>query len=308
MKGSYSKLLRKVITLQRRTNLIPPNSSLLIGFSGGIDSSSLAVAMLRLKEFFKFKRIALLHVNHMIRGEEAYRDEEFAREFAKSYSLEFFLRRVDVPSIAKLRGENIEACARRERYRIFEEIRREEGFDLVATAHHLGDLVETILLWLTRGTGLEGLLGFEPKEGYIVRPFYLAVREEIEEFARKEGIKWVEDSTNYDLSYARNRIRHRVIPELKAINKNLEETILRMKEILTEEDRLLNKLTEQAIERIKKEGRDAFLRFEPALQRRVVVKMFGVKNFKEVSKIISRIKKGDTPSTPWGYILKIDDR
>ncbi|WP_448588310.1 tRNA lysidine(34) synthetase TilS [Thermocrinis sp.] len=289
----YHRLLRKVITLQRKAKLIPPNSALLVGFSGGVDSSSLAVVLLRLREFFRLRRVALLHVNHMIRGEESFRDEEFARRFAEKYSFELFVERVDVPQIAKLRGENIEACARQERYRIFEEVRKKEGFDLVATAHHLGDLVETILLWLTRGSGLEGLLGFEPKEGNIVRPFYLATREDIEDFAKKEGIDWVEDSTNYDLSYARNRIRHKVIPELKKINKNLEETILRMREVLSEENRLLKELTKDAVERVKREGRTAFLRLDPALQRRVVVELYGVSNFREIKRIIDSVRKGN---------------
>jgi tRNA(Ile)-lysidine synthase len=293
---AYHSLLRKVITLQRKMKLIPPNSAILVAFSGGIDSSSLAVALQRLKEPLKIKRLALLHINHLLRGEESYRDENFARSFAQKYSLELFVERVDVPSLAKKRGGNIEAIAREERYRLFEEVRKREGFDLVATAHHLGDLVETIILWLTRGTGLEGLLGFEPKEGNIIRPFYLVTRQEIEDFAKKQAIEWVEDSTNYDLSLARNRIRHRVVPELKAINPNLEESVLRMREILKEENELLEKLVQTALLKVKEEGREGFLKLEPALQRRVVMKLYGVKNFKEVSKIINRIKKGDNIS------------
>jgi tRNA(Ile)-lysidine synthase len=290
---AYHSLLRKVITLQRKTKLIPPNSAILVAFSGGVDSSSLAVALQRLREPLKIKRLALLHINHLLRGEESYRDENFARNFAQKYSLELFVERVDVPSLAKKRGGNIEATAREERYRLFEEVRKREGFDLVATAHHLGDLVETIILWLTRGTGLEGLLGFEPMEGKIVRPFYLATRQEIEDFAKKQAIEWVEDSTNYDLSLARNRIRHRVVPELKAINPNLEESVLRMREILKEENELFEKLLQTALLKVKEEGREGFLKLEPALQRRVVMKLYGVKNFKEVSRIINRIKKGD---------------
>jgi Predicted ATPase of the PP-loop superfamily implicated in cell cycle control len=293
---AYHSLLRKVITLQRKVKLIPPNSAILVAFSGGIDSSSLAVALQRLKEPLKIKRLALLHINHLLRGEESYRDENFARSFAQKYSLELFVERVDVPSLAKERGGNTEATAREERYRLFEEVRKREGFDLVATAHHLGDLVETIILWLTRGTGLEGLLGFEPVEGNIVRPFYLATRQEIEDFARKQAIEWVEDSTNYDLSLARNRIRHRVVPELKAINPNLEESLLRMREILKEENELLEKLVQTALLKVKEGGREGFLKLEPALQRRVVMKLYGVKNFKEVSRIINRIKKGDNIS------------
>jgi len=290
---AYHSLLRKVITLQRKVKLISPNSAILVAFSGGIDSSSLAVALQRLKEPLKIKRLALLHINHLLRGEESYRDENFARSFAQKYSLELFVERVDVPSLAKKRGGNIEAVAREERYRLFEEARKREGFDLVATAHHLGDLVETIILWLTRGTGLEGLLGFEPVEGNIVRPFYLATRQEIEDFAKKQAIEWVEDSTNYDLSLARNRIRHKVVPELKAINPNLEESVLRMREILKEENELLEKLVQTALLKVKEEGREGFLKLEPALQRRVVMKLYGVKNFKEVSRIINRIKKDD---------------
>jgi tRNA(Ile)-lysidine synthase len=293
---AYHSLLRKVITLQRKVGLIPPNSAILVAFSGGIDSSSLAVALQRLKEPLKIKRLALIHINHLLRGEESYRDENFARSFAQKHSLELFVERVDVPSLAKKRGGNIEAVAREERYRLFEEVRKREGFDLVATAHHLGDLVETIILWLTRGTGLEGLLGFEPKEGNIIRPFYLATRQEIEDFAKKQAIEWVEDSTNYDLSLARNRIRHRVVPELKAINPNLEESVLRMREILKEENKLLEKLVQTALLKVKEEGREGFLWLEPALQRRVVMKLYGVKNFKEVSRIINRIKKGDNIS------------
>ncbi len=290
---AYHSLLRKVITLQRKVKLIPPNSAILVAFSGGIDSSSLAIVLQRLREPLKIKRLALLHINHLLRGEESYRDENFARSFAQKYSLGLFVERVDVPSLAKKRGGNIEAVAREERYRLFEEVRKREGFDLVATAHHLGDLVETIILWLTRGTGLEGLLGFEPVEGNIVRPFYLATRQEIEDFAKKQALEWVEDSTNYDLSLARNRIRHRVVPELKAINPNLEESVLRMREILKEENELLEKLVQTALLKVKEEGREGFLKLEPALQRRVVMKLYGVKNFKEVSRIINRIKKGD---------------
>jgi len=290
---AYHSLLRKVITLQRKVKLIPPNSAVLVAFSGGIDSSSLAVALQRLREPLKIKRLALLHINHLLRGEESYRDENFAKDFAQKYSLELFVERVDVPSLAKKRGGNMEATAREERYRLFEEVRKREGFDLVATAHHLGDLVETIILWLTRGTGLEGLLGFEPKEGNIIRPFYLATRQEIEDFAKKQALEWVEDSTNYDLSLARNRIRHRVVPELKAINPNLEESVLRMREILKEENELIEKLVQTALLKVKEEGREGFLKLEPALQRRVVMKLYGVKNFKEVSRIINRIKKGD---------------
>lgn len=287
----YHRTLRKVVELQRKKRLVPGGSSLLIAFSGGVDSVALTLCMLELRGFLGLKRLALAHINHQLRGEESFRDEEFCREFARRRGLEIFVERIRVE---KGRG-NLEARGRELRYRALEGIRQREGFDLIATAHHLNDLVETVLLWLVRGAGREGLLGFEEREGMIVRPLYLATREEIEEFVKSEGEAWVEDSTNYHLTYSRNLIRHRVIPELKKINPRLEESFLRLREILREEEELLRELTEEAISRVVRDkdiDRKAFLRLPHAIRRRLVYRLYGVRGMKEVDRLINGIKKG----------------
>ncbi len=293
----YHRLIRKVVQLQREKKLISEGTSLLVAFSGGVDSVALALCMLELRSFLSLRRLALAHINHQLRGEESYRDESFCVEFAKAKGLEVFVERIEV----KLERENLEAKARELRYKALEEIRQREGFDLIATAHHLNDLVETVLLWLVRGAGREGLLGFEEKEGRVVRPLYLATREEIEDFVRSRGESWVEDSTNYDLRYARNLIRHRVIPELKKINPRLEESFLRLQEILKEEEELLEDLTQKAIMEVFKEGeldRRAFLKLPQAIKRRIAYHLYGIRSMKEIDSLINSIKKGIPLKSP----------
>ncbi len=293
----YHKLIRKVVQLQRRKRLIPERASLLLAFSGGVDSVSLALCMVELRDFLKLKRLALAHINHQLRGEESYRDEAFCVKFAKEKGLEVFVARIEV----KAKGENLESKARELRYKALEEIRQREGFDLIATAHHLNDLVETILLWLVRGAGREGLLGFDEKNGNIVRPLYLATREEIEDFVRSKGESWVEDSTNYDLSYARNLIRHKVTPELKKINPRLEESFLRLRETLREEEALLEDLTQKTIREVFKDGeleRRAFLKLPQALKRRIAYSLYGIRSMKEIERFINSVKKGTPLKSP----------
>lgn len=293
----YHPLLRKVVFLQRTKKLIPKGSKLLIAFSGGVDSVALALSLTELKDFLGIERLALAHINHGLRGEESYRDEAFCIEFAKRKGIEIFIKRLNMDP----KGGNIEAKARELRYQALEEIGFKEGFDLIATAHHLRDLVETILLWLIRGAGREGLLGFEEKEGNIVRPLYLAKRQEIEEYVKLKGESWVEDSTNYNLEIPRNLIRHRIIPKMKKINPNLEESLLRLREILREEEELLKELTRESIEKVYKEGqldRKAFLKLPKAIQRRVIYQLYNIRNFKDIERVIKGIKRGSYLKSP----------
>ena len=293
----YHVLLRKVATLQRSKKLIPKGTRLLVAFSGGVDSVALALALLELKEFLGIGRLALAHINHGIRGEEAFRDEAFCVEFAKRKGLEIFVKRLEIDT---KRG-NLEARARELRYQALEEIRREEGFDLIATAHHLNDLVETILLWLVRGSGREGLLGFEEKEGNVIRPLYLTKREEIEDFVRLKGEEWVEDSTNYNLKIARNLIRHKIVPELKKLNLKLEESFLRLREILKDEEEVLESLTQEAISKVFNGielNRKAFLSLPIAIQRRVIYKVYNLRNLKDVDRAIKSIRRGSYLKSP----------
>jgi len=300
-----SKLLRKVIKLQKEEKIIPAGSSLLVALSGGIDSVVLVHVLLELKDFFRLNSVALAHFNHKLR-EESDREEEFCKQLAKNLGLEIFTRSEDVAQVARVEKKNLEETARELRYSFLRETKTKEGFDLIATAHHLNDLLETALIWFVRGAGMEGLLGFEPREGDIVRPLYYVTRKEIYEFARMEGLVWVEDKSNEDKRFFRNRIRHDVIPLLKELNPNLEETFLRTRNILKEEDSFLKEealklLTKSRVENCVEVSK---LKDAPvALQRRALIHFTGIRNFSKLEQLRKLLSKGGEVNLGNGFKL-----
>jgi tRNA(Ile)-lysidine synthase len=300
------QLLRKVITLQRKKRLLPENTSLLVAFSGGMDSVALTLALIELKSFLKLKRLALAHINHGIR-EESDKDEEFALEFAKKKGLEIFIQRLKIKKMVQESRENLEALARELRYKALRSIKDGEGFDMIATAHHLNDLVETIILWLVRGSGLEGLTGFDEKANDLVRPLYWVTKEEIKAFVLSRKENWVEDSTNYDVKYSRNRIRHRVLPELKSINPRLEGSLLRLRDILKEENAFIHQQTLMALKKCAEGNalrRRELRSLHPAIQRRLLSIWLGIKDFRKIEQALCLVDKGGSVYLGEGKVLK----
>lgn len=295
-----------MVRIQREERIIPEGSSLLIAFSGGVDSVVLTDVILELRSFLRIRRVALAHFNHMMR-EEAEKDEEFCREFARERGLEIFTERGDVRRYAKEKGLSLEEAGRVLRYSFLRRVKENKGFDLIATAHHLTDLVETTLIWMVRGAGMEGLLGFEPKEGDVVRPLYRVSKEEIKAYARAKGLKWVEDRTNYDMRFFRNRIRHQVLPVLKSANRNLEETFLRMRDILRREDELLKKealkVLGEALEmNCLKVSR--LVEEDIAIQRRVIREWAGIRNLSKVDQVRRLLFKGGEVNLGGGLVAR----
>lgn len=202
-----------------RHQLFTPDQRILLAVSGGKDS----VLMVHL---FKLAGIdfGIAHCNFNLRAEESQRDEAFVRMLAATLGLPFYVTHFNTKAYAKAHRCSTQMAARDLRYQWFEEIRSREGYAAVALAHHQNDAIETMLINLTRGTGLSGLHGIAPKRDTLIRPLLFLTREHIEDLIRRENIDFVEDSSNSSDHYARNKIRLKVIPQLKDINPNLEHT------------------------------------------------------------------------------------
>jgi tRNA(Ile)-lysidine synthase len=206
-------LLQKIRRSIRRYHLLPPGSSVLIGLSGGSDSVALTLLLQELSRHADFRVAALAHLNHQIRPAAA-ADEAFCRAFASRRGLPILVESVDVPGYAAAQRLSLEDAGRRLRYDFLHRAAAQFGADVVAVGHTENDQAETFLLKLARGAGLIGLGAIYPRRDTVVRPLIDVSRADLREFLRGRGEGWVEDDTNDDLDNPRNRIRHRVLPEL----------------------------------------------------------------------------------------------
>ncbi|MGN7203037.1 tRNA lysidine(34) synthetase TilS [Pedobacter sp. SAFR-022] len=202
-----------------RHQLFEPDQKILLAVSGGKDS----VLMVHL-----FKQAGLhfgiAHCNFQLRAEESMRDEAFVKMLAATLDVPFHVTHFNTKAYVKAHRCSTQMAARDLRYAWFEEIRAAEGYEAIALAHHQNDAIETMLINLSRGTGISGLHGIAPKRERLIRPLLFLSREDIETLIEKENIDYVEDSSNLSDHYARNKIRLHVIPQLKAINPGLEQT------------------------------------------------------------------------------------
>ena len=204
---------------------------LLVAVSGGIDSMCLAE-----KVRLSGGPFAVAHCNFSLRGEESDTDEALVRAWADRYGITCHVRRFETRAFAEAQGISVEMAARRLRYRWFGKLCREFGYEGVAVAHNANDNAETLILNLLRGTGLRGITGmkengFIPDPDYadipLLRPLLGTTREEIEAFARENGISWREDSSNALNDYKRNKIRNLVFPVFADINPSFIQTLNR---------------------------------------------------------------------------------
>ena len=211
-------MLRQFKQFVNSNQLFDHSHSLLAAVSGGADS----VVMLHLLAQSKFK-VAVAHCNFQLRGADADGDEEFVGQLAEKYQMPFFSIRFDTLAYAEQNRLSVEMAARELRYNWFAKLAAEHHFDRILTAHHLNDNIETLLLNLTRGTGINGLAGISAVNGNIVRPLLFASRDQIEEYAHLNNLKFRTDCTNLTDDYQRNIIRHRIVPVFKEINPSFEE-------------------------------------------------------------------------------------
>ncbi len=219
--------------------LLSEDRPVLVGLSGGADSVALLGVLVRLG----YPCIAL-HCNFHLRGEESDRDEAFACEFAESLEVPFHKIDFDTISYAGEKHLSIEMAARELRYAWFEEMRERLGGQATAVAHHRDDSVETVLMNLIRGTGIRGMSGIRPRNGFIVRPLLCVSREDILAWLADQGYAYMVDSTNLSDAYTRNFIRLNVLPLLEEINPSARNTIaeasaIKFDDIITQERTIL---------------------------------------------------------------------
>lgn len=196
--------------------LFDHNDRILLGVSGGIDS----MVMIHLFDSCGFN-YAVAHCNFGLRGRESDGDEQLVKDVVAKLGKQIYVNQFKTTEYAKENKQSIQVAARELRYQWFGEICKQHDFKAVAIAHNSNDVAETMLINLTRGTGIKGLTGIKPKTNGIVRPLLFASREDIEDYAAKNGIVYRTDSSNSDIKYARNRIRNVVIPELEKINPGI---------------------------------------------------------------------------------------
>lgn len=237
LRNEFEKFLNKY-------KLFGKQDRVLLALSGGADSVVLATLLFECGYDF-----SVAHCNFHLRGEESNRDEEFVTKWAKQHNKELFVRNFDTYGYMQERGISLEMAARELRYSWFESLMKEHGFHCLLTAHHADDSAETFFINLLRGTGIAGLHGILPKSGNIVRPLLFANRESILKFAESNNIEFVEDSTNSETKFLRNKIRHRLFPLLKEIAPDFDSIIRKDIERLRDTEAVFK----NTIEKVKKE-------------------------------------------------------
>lgn len=220
-------MLNKVKDYIKKYKLLNYNDLYIVALSGGADS----VALLTILDEMGYK-VHAAHCNFHLRGEESDRDEAFCEQLCLRKNVPFHRIHFDTMAYVEAHRVSVEMAARELRYRYFEQLRKDIGAEGICVAHHRDDSVETVLMNLIRGTGLRGLCGIQPQNGYVLRPLLTVSRKEIEDYLSEKGQEYVTDSTNLEADVLRNKIRLQVIPLLRELNPAVVETIQRMTENL----------------------------------------------------------------------------
>ncbi len=245
-------MVNAVLRAVEQYDMLSPGDSVIVALSGGADSVSLLHVLISIKEKYNLN-IYAAHLNHLLRGIEAERDEHFCKILCEKYNIPLYVRKRDIRALSEERGISEELCGRDERYAFFSELSSEFNAK-VATAHTASDNAETLLFNLARGSSVTGAKGIPPKRGSIIRPLIFCTRADIERYCRENFLDYVTDSTNLSDGYTRNKIRHNVIPALKELNPSFELAVLRFCESAALADDYISKSALKLIERAKCDG------------------------------------------------------
>ncbi|KKP38311.1 MAG: tRNA(ile)-lysidine synthetase, tRNA(Ile)-lysidine synthase [Candidatus Peregrinibacteria bacterium GW2011_GWF2_33_10] len=277
------QIKKKIQYIENLNHYVKNNDVLVVAVSGGVDS---IVLLHLLMEFNKSQSIQLIvaHVNHNLRAKNSDNDEKLVKEYAKHFKLKFESTKIKWPSKRFWSGQNnnknesnLEAKCREKRYEFLRQIKKRYKAKYIITGHHLNDNLETFLINFVRGASLNGLSSMQINDNDILRPLLNSTKEEIFNYAKKHQLKWREDVSNQNVKFARNRLRLKVVTELKKINPNLEQTFSRNLQNLNE----INNFLEQSAKSWRAQyshGRNlelkAFRLLNIALQKTVLVQIY----------------------------------
>ena len=256
-------MLKEFKNFVEKNNLIEKGDKILLALSGGIDSMVLAKLLILYSQRTSSTvnsqsqcHLSFAHCNFHLRGDDSNRDEKFVTEFAKENKIPIYIQHFDTESYAKENSLSIEMAARELRYSWFEELKDINNFTKVALAHHGDDQIETFLINMLRGSGIKGLKGMKPQNDFYIRPLLFSNRSQIEAFAKENNIQWVEDYTNNETIYLRNKIRHQIIPLFDEIKDNARNSMNFSIDCLSSENDLYRSLIEEKLSMIENVNRD----------------------------------------------------
>lgn len=240
--------------------LIANGDGIVVGLSGGPDSICLLNLLNSIKEDLNLKIVAV-HINHMLRGIEADKDEEYARERCGELNIEFFSKKIDIKKFAKENRVSEETAGRQVRYKYFDEIMCQMKFNKIATAHNANDQAETILMHIMRGTGIDGLIGIPVKRAQkYIRPILFMKREMVEAYCKQIGDTPRIDASNAQRVYGRNKVRLDILPYMKEnFNSDIVQAINRMASLLEQDNKYINAQTEAAYKKFCYRENDAMV-------------------------------------------------
>ncbi len=285
-------------------------SGVLLGFSGGADSVMLLCLLTEFQNRNGNFKITAVHINHLIRDSEAFRDEEFSKSFAEKLGVEFVFKRMDVPALAKASGKGIEETARDIRYSAFQNIiSSRNDISTIVTAHNSTDNFETVILNMMRGAGATGLSGIAPVRQNIIRPLIYSSKSDIVCALTEAAIPFVTDSTNCCIDYNRNYVRHEIIPKFLRFSTEPERLISRMSDNIRADSEFIDTLAQDFLDKEASHGRislSSLSKLHRALLSRVLIKFIRMhtefspelNHISKIAELISANKKYFSVSLP----------
>lgn len=289
-------MISKVLRTIKDNGLLRPGETVGVALSGGADSISLSHILATLRHSLGI-RVVLLHFEHGIRGEASVADMKFCRKFAERLGLEIVISRANVPKLREA-GESMEMAARRLRYDFFSKVK----VDKIALGHHRDDLCETMIMNLTRGTGIAGLTGIHyMRDGKYIRPLLDVTKKEILTYCTANALSYVIDETNSDSAYTRNLIRKDVMPALKSINPALDEAMARTARLAQQDDDALTQIALSTLYDISQNTQrgaeidlERFNSLHPAIKARIIMHIANARDLElaHIEEIIDMASRG----------------